>query len=905
MDARGSREISWLPKTAQGEAVTQEDIDQALEDPQGGQTELGPDEAMRWGREIGKLTLINEILNNEQFRDLVRRFPDARGEFEGLADNIRGEVDPDIYNIIDQHGDPVVVREHTLQDLFTQLSQTYSDDDIMSMSQQTTQTVNNPNEFQAIMQRFQNLYGQLTQSLIPQQTRFPGQQQGYFVTPASNAKAIKTGQETPASPSPLTLDKYQSQEHLEDDLAKMGPFPETYDKILERVDDEDQDSAKSALTAFFQGLPEGLCTLYSIMVKAGIAEPVDSGIVEKVMDFHPELQDNGEQENKTALEGLILPPPDSGLYTTSKSNLKETKTAGGYLGGTSTHYYTHGPEDNRHCPKLRNVVSTFVCRYHCLDGLPVDDHQILCGEAIWRQAVMDKYSREYRDADGNWVGGYINKRFEVERATHEHPYQLKPNQRSAPINEDAWSQEKRLQELRRNEGEKRGYSPTPGDPEGLYNWDTYEHHGGPKNPQLFEKKKDSLAKNASKKERTVSADAKNPFAETTFPESSDISETMTEGKVENIWGYIDQASKQIMGVVDRLDQERTSEAVGRAQTYLPLLFQKIKGYIRASFQNRAYLLNAQNIYENIRKNLSRVVEDDSFQASVKKDRWTQALREGMQLLDQGMNETSLSHKPKVTTQEPQPEQPAWPTEWQTASGEDEVVEAESMLEGMQVLAKDMIRSKQCPQCQQYFPKNAGTHCPNCKVALLSRDDVHHQNVTKSVPLPKDSAERAPMMANGVYRVTRDGVNYYGDTLREAAEKAVMPKSLTELQESGPTTKDLSEDISYEIQESPSWKPKEAPAPVARQELSPQEVSEMVRPDHDPTPSTPGRPPIELIQGGETKFPEEEGAVDVPSSPEGNALDQYLAQDAMNTSPEEQEEVEDSAADLALGPDPRT
>ena len=106
-----------------------------------------------------------------------------------------------------------------------------------------------------------------------------------------------------------------------------------------------------------------------------------------------EVKNEGEgtkkDEKEASNQGLILPPADSGLYSTADHKLKETKTASGYLGGANDAYITHGPRDIRYCPKLRNVISTFVCRYHCLDGLPVDDAQILCGEAIWRQNVMD------------------------------------------------------------------------------------------------------------------------------------------------------------------------------------------------------------------------------------------------------------------------------------------------------------------------------------------------------------------------------------------------------------------------------------------------------------------------------------------------------------------------------------
>jgi hypothetical protein len=288
-------------------------------------------------------------------------------------------------------------------------------------------------------------------------------------------------------PGPLLTRNYQSYDHLKRDLMVLGPN-DAYNMVFDAVSKEDQDSAKGALTAFFRGYPEGLSSLYTLLVKAGKADPIDEKLVEDIMSEHPELS---SKKARTGLKGLWLPPADTSIRT------RIEKQASGGVGGPNPAYYTHGPKENRYCPKLRNVTSTFVCRYHCLDGLAIDDNQILCGEAIWRQAVMDKYSREYKDKDGNWVGGYINKRFEVERDTGGHPYQLKPGQKRAPIHEDAWSTEKRLQEMRRDEASKRGYSATTGDPKGLYTWDPYDQHGTTKNPHLSEKPRDKIAKNAN------------------------------------------------------------------------------------------------------------------------------------------------------------------------------------------------------------------------------------------------------------------------------------------------------------------------------------------------------------------------------------------------------------------------
>ena len=349
--------------------------------------------------------------------------------------------------------------------------------------------------------------------------------------------------------NPLSGGKFESMEELKSTLIQFGPKPETYNRIFELVGKDNEDSAKSALSKFFQGSPAGLCILYDMLIKAGVASPVDESIIGGLMEAHPEIFPeeetveaslskgtiNGsyilEADGKTitvknswdipflaqklgwdgkgevadylkskvgqitkvaglfgknyqkivsAMNGLFLVPlPDASMKTMQK-------VASGGVGSTVNMVYDlAGPNDKRFCPKLRNVISTFQCRYNCLDGLAIGDTQILCGEAIYRQAIMDKFSTEFLGKDGKLEGGYLRERFQVDSNTHEHPALLKPGQRAQPINEDAWIVEKRLQELRREEGKKRGYSETPGDPKDLYNFDQHEIVKGPQAPNLF------------------------------------------------------------------------------------------------------------------------------------------------------------------------------------------------------------------------------------------------------------------------------------------------------------------------------------------------------------------------------------------------------------------------------------
>ena len=161
-------------------------------------------------------------------------------------------------------------------------------------------------------------------------------------------------------------------------------------------------------------------------------------------------------------------------------NNKMVKEAADHFGQYSLLY---GPTEKRICPKLRgkgggysgagDVVSEYICRHHCLDGIVIDDNKTVCGEALWRANAMDKQSREYVDKDGTPTGGYIEKRFEVNHnVPDENKMRLKPGETRKPRPAATHGNyEARMQAMRQSEGEQRDYRPNTndGDP---FNWCT-------------------------------------------------------------------------------------------------------------------------------------------------------------------------------------------------------------------------------------------------------------------------------------------------------------------------------------------------------------------------------------------------------------------------------------------------
>jgi hypothetical protein len=121
--------------------------------------------------------------------------------------------------------------------------------------------------------------------------------------------------------------------------------------------------------------------------------------------------------------------------------------------------FMYGPSQTRIDPFYMMPVSD----YHVIErnkgyGLDFGGVWDVDWEAVWRGSIMDKYSRPYKDKEGNWVGGYIQKRFEVDKNIPEqNNLQLKPGQKRRPILPQYGNTESRLEHMRASED--RGYEP--------------------------------------------------------------------------------------------------------------------------------------------------------------------------------------------------------------------------------------------------------------------------------------------------------------------------------------------------------------------------------------------------------------------------------------------------------------
>lgn len=217
--------------------------------------------------------------------------------------------------------------------------------------------------------------------------------------------------------------------------------------------------------------------------------------LDAILQLEPEQRDEGANRLRIIFDQMLPPSmkKQAGRNTMDvpgivKYNLSDhildskvagmTKTAAAHQ---SQEYTLYGPTEKRICPKLRgkgggyqgsgDVVSEYICRHHCLDGIVIDDNKTVCGEALWRANVMDKFSRDYVDEDGRPVGGYIEKRFEVNHnVPEENRMRLRPGEtrRDRPV-EQFGNLEARMQAMRKAEGKDRGYRPET-DTGDTFNW---------------------------------------------------------------------------------------------------------------------------------------------------------------------------------------------------------------------------------------------------------------------------------------------------------------------------------------------------------------------------------------------------------------------------------------------------
>lgn len=252
-----------------------------------------------------------------------------------------------------------------------------------------------------------------------------------------------------------------------------GPFKNT-SNLLEKLEGMDRAEAENKLLSYIsdpQGQEVARKTMEVVFEHAiGPQEQLEA--MSQVWDYLPdalktsneqlasiegEYVDNQEQQTMANLENIkkiVQASNEEIKKKAQKDNTKSFNFKKQAQHKTYENVVLWGPES-------RNNVDPFTGEptsdWHVFErnkgwDFRIGDRWDIDFEAFWRENIMDKYSRPYRDEEGKWVGGYIEKRFEVDRwQPEENTYMLKPGEKRKPRPAELGNMEARLEAYRGNE----------------------------------------------------------------------------------------------------------------------------------------------------------------------------------------------------------------------------------------------------------------------------------------------------------------------------------------------------------------------------------------------------------------------------------------------------------------------
>lgn len=273
------------------------------------------------------------------------------------------------------------------------------------------------------------------------------------------------------SEEPSNID-FQTPEELKSLLDENAENPEFLNEILKISPADEQEFVKDSLQRYYE--PE--------------RDEADKTIISAEVYKSIHGRGKGEQEvpatyTKASIMNLIRKTNasiekfakqaagDGSVQKTAKSyNLK--KQAQAYGRSHMSEFLNYGPDSARMLPYSNTglVGNDWHVWIRGRDHNFIFDDHAVDFETFWRGNIMDKYSRPYRNEKGEYVGGYINKRFEVDRNIPEgNNLQLLPGQTRRPYIPEWSTLEARMTAARSKMAEDRGYTPSdtahePNDP---------------------------------------------------------------------------------------------------------------------------------------------------------------------------------------------------------------------------------------------------------------------------------------------------------------------------------------------------------------------------------------------------------------------------------------------------------
>jgi len=265
---------------------------------------------------------------------------------------------------------------------------------------------------------------------------------------------------------------FNTPQELQQILDSNAQNPDFVNQLLEMTPAESQPMVRDSIQRYYEpGKDEADKTILSAEIFKAIhgrgqgedqvsAEYIQASVEKSISEANKLI----EQFAKKAASCKVIKKEASSF------NLK--KQAQAYAGSLHSEFLNFGPNSIRMLPHSNTGVigSDWHVWIRAKDhGFIMDDHAVDF-ETFWRGNIMDKYSQPYRNDKGEWVGGYLNKRFETDRNVPEgNNHQLLPGQRRRPYMPEFATMEARLEDSRGKFARERGYDPTDSDAK-AYNW---------------------------------------------------------------------------------------------------------------------------------------------------------------------------------------------------------------------------------------------------------------------------------------------------------------------------------------------------------------------------------------------------------------------------------------------------
>jgi hypothetical protein len=285
---------------------------------------------------------------------------------------------------------------------------------------------------------------------------------------------------------------FRTANDLKDWIDNFEDRSEAERELMELVPDNQKEIIVDAMEEYFESdlteeqRLEIAVKLWPIL--PDIVKEDNPDIQENIMDF-PYVKAEDIEKLVKETESQIKKMASQDVKISKKFNLQKTAQQ-----KSMENVILFGPQQTYVDPFLRQPASDWsLVERNKGFGLVVDDVWNIDWESVWRGNIMDKYSRPYRDKDGKWVGGYIQKRFEVDKWIPEkNNMQLLPGQRRKPRLPEQGVIEGRLEAMRaKNE---RGYEPnSTGEP---YDWDSKEQFAPISKTASFNLKKKLIAQHS-------------------------------------------------------------------------------------------------------------------------------------------------------------------------------------------------------------------------------------------------------------------------------------------------------------------------------------------------------------------------------------------------------------------------